>query len=63
MRAAEFLNGFRVFTTKIKIKQPTYSTQVDVTVFAKNAEMARRILKNQYGKDALINNVREINHA
>jgi hypothetical protein len=59
MKASEILSGFKVFAAKVKITQP-HTVFTDVTVFAKDAYMARQQLKQQYGVKSLISNVREI---
>lgn len=60
MRAEEITRQYKFFAAKVKVKQPNYSQIIDTTVTAKTQEMARRLIKAQYGKDALISNVREI---
>jgi hypothetical protein len=60
MRSREILPKFRVFQAKVRVRQPGYTTLVDTTIAAKNAEMARRLLKQQYGTTSLISNVREL---
>jgi hypothetical protein len=65
MRAQEFITesvapGFNVYTARVKVKNPSYSTSVDVAVFAKSPAMARLLLKGQYGEDSLISNVTKI---
>lgn len=52
MRAREFtprsLKNLRPFRVRLRLKQPGYTQQLDTTVMARNPEMARRILRNQY---------------
>jgi hypothetical protein len=60
MRIEEFTNQFKFFAAKVRVKQTNYSQVIDTTVTAKNQEMARRLIKAQYGKTALVSNVREI---
>lgn len=60
MRWEELTNQFKFFAAKVRIKQANYSQVIDTTVNAKNQEMARRLIKAQYGKNALVSNVREI---
>lgn len=59
MRAKEIFAGFKVFGAKVKITQP-YPVFTDVSVFAKDAYMARQILKQQYGAKSLVSSVREL---
>ena len=56
----ELLSQYQLFAARVKVKQPGYSQMIDTTVTAKNKEMARRLLRAQYGKTALVNNLREI---
>jgi hypothetical protein len=59
MKASEIFAGFKVFVAKVKITHP-YPVFTDVSVFARDAYMARQILKQQYGAKSLVSNVREI---
>ena len=59
MKASEIFAGFKVFTAKVKITQP-YPVYTDVSVFAKDSNMARQQLKQQYGAKSLISGIREI---
>lgn len=55
MRATDFLKKkLKTYTVKLKLKQPGYVTQVDTTVQARNPEMARRLLRQQYGDQHVI---------
>jgi hypothetical protein len=60
MRAREIIPKFKLFKAKVRIKQPGYSSLVDITVAAKNADMARKLIRQQYGKTSLISNVQEL---
>lgn len=65
MRANEFLKeskiaGFSVFGARVKVKNPAYSTSIDVAIFAKSPAMARLLLKAQYGDAALVTNVTKL---
>jgi hypothetical protein len=60
MRAAEILQGFNLFGARVKVKNPGYSTSIDVAVFAKSPAMARLLLKAQYGDSAVVTNVYKI---
>lgn len=65
MRANEFLQeskiaGFSVYGARVRVKNPAYSTSIDVAIFAKSPVMARLLLKAQYGDSALVTNVYKI---
>jgi hypothetical protein len=60
MRASQFVQGFNVYGARVKVKNPSYSTSIDVVVFAKNPAMARILLKAQYGDSAVVTNVYKI---
>ena len=52
--------GFRVYQARVKVKNPSYASTMDVAIFAKSVAMARQLLIAQYGRDAVISNVVEI---
>ena len=60
MRAKEILKGFKVYGATVKVKQPNYTQLINTTVFAQNVNMAKMLFNQQFGKNALISNVREI---
>ena len=66
MRAHEFLlkegvaPGFDVYMARVKVKNPMYSSSIDVAVFAKSPTMARLLLQAQYGTDSVVSNVTKI---
>lgn len=60
MRAQEIAPGFKVFKATVRVKNPTYTGVTDVTIFAKNHNMARELLKAQYGSNSLITVVTEV---
>lgn len=65
MRSHEFIKesvapGFSVYMARVKVKNPMYSTSVDVAVFAKSPAMARLLLQGQYGTDSIVSNVVKI---
>lgn len=60
MRAIELLGGFNLYSAMVKVKNPSYSTSIDVAVFAKNPAMARLLLRAQYGDNAVVTNVIKI---
>jgi hypothetical protein len=65
MRATEFLceellPGFHVYSASVRVKNPSYTTSIDVAIFAKSPAMARLLLQAQYGKDSIVTNVHRI---
>jgi hypothetical protein len=60
MRASQFVQGFSVYGARVRVKNPAYSTSIDVAIFAKSPTMARLLLKAQYGDSALVTNVYKI---
>ena len=65
MRAQEFVTestvpGFDVFQARVRVKNPGYTSTVEVVVWARNATMARAQLEAQYGRDSTISNVTKI---
>ena len=52
--------GFQVYQARVKVKNPDYSTSIDVAVFAKSPQMARILLQAQYGKDSTVSDVIKI---
>lgn len=52
--------GFNVYQARVKVKNPLYNNSMDVAIFAKNPQMARMLLKAQYGNDSLVTNVVKI---
>lgn len=65
MRSYEFIKesvapGFSVYMARVRVKNPMYSTSVDVAVFAKSPAMARVLLQGQYGTDSVVSNVVKI---
>jgi len=61
MRANEFAKTkLKVYQAKIKLKQPGSSVLIDVTVNARNSDMARKLLRQLYGQTSLVSNVKEI---
>lgn len=62
MRLIELLNeSAKLWTAKVRIKQPQYVGYVDAQVWAPNAQVARIMLKQQYQiEDHHVGSVREI---
>ena len=65
MRATEFLcedllPGFHVYSASVRVKNPSYTTSIDVAIFAKSPAMARLLLQAQYGTNSIVTNVHRI---
>lgn len=60
MRLFEFAEGFGLYSARVKVKNPMYTQGIDVAVYAKNPQMARELLKAQYGNDSIVADVRKI---
>ena len=60
MRLVEFSDGFDLYSARVRVKNPMYTQGVDVAVYAKNPQMARELLKSQYGSDSIVADVRKI---
>lgn len=52
--------GQSVFAAKVRLSQSGYKQIIDTTIVAKNMQMAIKLLRAQYGKDAVIGNPRRI---
>lgn len=51
----------KTYVAKVKLKQTGYTNIVDVTVQARNPEMARRLLQQQYNnRNVLVGQPREL---
>jgi len=50
MRAQEFQTRppLKTYRVRLKLQQKGYTQQMDTTVMARNAEMARRVIRAQY---------------
>jgi capsule polysaccharide export protein KpsE/RkpR len=61
MKSKEIYPKYKLWTASVRIKQPTYTGYIDVTVTAENAQQARQLMKAQYGvPDWHIGSVREV---
>lgn len=61
MRAQEIYPKYKLWTAPVQICQPNYVGRIDVTVTAPNAQLARALMKSQYGvSDWHIGSVKEI---
>lgn len=67
MRAQEFLRdprlkNLRPWRVKLRLRQPGgHTMHMDTTIMARNADQARRIIRQQYNnKNVLVGNPREI---
>jgi hypothetical protein len=60
MKWLDIVKQWKLFTAKVRIKQPGYNQHIDVTINAKNSIMAKKLIQAQYGKDSIVTTVREI---
>ena len=51
------ISGLKTFHARVKL--PGSGTLIDTQVVARNYELAKRLLKAQYGANSLVSNVRE----
>jgi len=53
--------ALRTYTAKVQLKQPGYKNIIDTTVQARNPEMARRLIRQQYGdRNVMVGQPREL---
>jgi hypothetical protein len=61
MRAKEIYPKYKLWTAPVQIKQPGYVGSIDVTVTAPNMQLARQLMKSQYGvQDWQIGSTKEV---
>lgn len=60
MKVKEIEDQFHLWAASVRVKNPEYSMNIEVAVYAKTSFMARQILVAQYGRDSIISNVRRI---
>jgi hypothetical protein len=60
MKISEVFRGFQVFSARVRVKNPGYTNVTEVTVFARDAFMARQLLQNQYGAGSIVSNIQRI---
>lgn len=64
MRADEITRlkkTLKTYHARVKLKQPGYTNIIDTTVMARNPEMARRLIRQQYGdSNVLVGQPREL---
>ena len=61
MKASEFLpKNMKLFKERDKVKQVGYTQMIDTTITAPDANLARRLVKDQFGHTALVGNVQEV---
>jgi hypothetical protein len=61
MKAKEIYPKYKLWTAPVRIKQPTYTGYIDVTVTAPDAVVARQLMKAQYGvPDWQVGSVKEV---
>lgn len=59
MKAKEF-SGMKTFQARVKLPDKHNTTVIDTQVVARNYELAKRLLKAQYGPNSLIGTVQEV---
>jgi len=52
------LENLKTFHARVKLKNS--ATLIDTQVVARNYELAKRLLRAQYGVDSIVSNVREV---
>ena len=57
MRAKEF-RDLKTYHARVKLKSS--ATIIDTQVVARNYELAKRLLRAQYGANSIVSNVREV---
>ncbi len=64
MRASEITrrkSKMKTYQARVKLKQSGYTNIIDTTVMAINPEMARRLIRQQYGdRNVLVGQPREM---
>ena len=59
MKTQDILAGFKVYVARVRVKNPAYTTTVEVAINAKNPQQARMLLQAQYGRDSIISGIVE----
>jgi len=61
MKAREIYPKYKLWSAPVRIQQPNYVGYIDVTVTAENAQLARQLMRAQYGvPDWHVGSVREV---
>jgi hypothetical protein len=61
MKAKDIYPKYKLWTGKVRIKQPDYMGYIDVTVTAPNMQDARKLMRAQYGiPDWQVGSVKEL---
>ena len=60
MRAKEVAGDYNLWGARVRVKNADFDDSVDVAVYAKTAYMAQQLIRAQYGRNAVISNVRKI---
>lgn len=60
MKIAEVFRGFQVFRAQVRVRNPGYTNVTEVTVFARDAFMARQLIQSQYGSNSLVSNIQRV---
>jgi hypothetical protein len=51
----------KTYAAKVQLRQPGYKNIIDTTIQARNPEMARRLLRQQYGsRNVIVGQPREL---
>lgn len=59
MRAKEF-SDLKTWRAKVKLPGKSNNPLIDTQVVARNYDLAKRLIRAQYGPDSLIGNVTEV---
>jgi hypothetical protein len=61
LESANPSTNYKLWAAPVKIKQPKYTGYIDVTVTAPNIQLARTLMKAQYGvQDWQIGSIKEV---
>lgn len=61
MKIADVLKPFRLYSARVNVRHRFYTGIMDVTVSAQNPQVARQLIRSQYGvEDYHIGSVREV---
>lgn len=54
------ITGMKTFHARVKLPDKHNTTVIDTQVVARNYELAKRLLKAQYGQNSVIGNLTEV---
>ena len=60
MKTKDILAGFKVYVARVRVKNPAYTTAIEVAINAKNPQQARLLLQAQYGHDSIVSGITEV---